>query len=148
MGLFNVFAYVAHDATFAASDMTALLLMDHFALLRDSLLTVLRLGLNDEVLENTQPLNYISRLEASFNDISDKLSMFFITHYSVVRDRMLVHAGVINRDISVYESDLSKFVRDKYSGAMPPGAGTAIEMFPVPPPGEGRWIFLTRGECC
>ena len=94
--------------------------MDRFALLRDSLLAVLRLGLNDEVPGNAEPLNRISHLEASFNEISNKFRRFLISHYSVVRGRMLVLAGVINRDIGVWESGLSTFVRDKYSGTMSP----------------------------
>ena len=56
----------------------------------------------------------ISHLEPLFNEISNKFRRFFITHYSVVRARMLVLASVINRDIGVRESDLSTFVRDKY----------------------------------
>ena len=106
--------------------------MDRFALLRDSLLTVLSLGLNDEVPEDAESLNRISHHKASFNEISNTFSRFLITHYSAVRGRMLVLAGVINRDIGVWESDLSTFVRDKYSGTMPPGASTGIEMFPLP----------------
>ena len=98
---FYVLVYVPRDATFAASDMTALPIMDRFAFLRDSLLTMLRLGLNDEVLGNTEPLNRISHLVASFNEISNKFRRFVITHYSAVRGRMLVLAGVINRDIGV-----------------------------------------------
>ena len=45
---------------------------------------------------------------------------------------MLVLAVVINREIGVWESDLSTFVRDKYSGTMPPGVSSVIEMFPLP----------------
>ena len=55
MSSFNVLVYVPRDATFAASDMTALPIMDHFAFLRDSLLTVLRLGLNDEAPKIRSP---------------------------------------------------------------------------------------------
>ena len=64
---FDVLAYVPRDAAFAASDMIALLIMDRFALLCNSLLTVLHLGLNYDVPENAEPLNCISHLEASFN---------------------------------------------------------------------------------
>ena len=46
MSSFDVLAYVPRDATFAASDMTALPPMDRFVFFRDSLMTVLRLGLN------------------------------------------------------------------------------------------------------
>ena len=45
---------------------------------------------------------------------------------------MLVLAGVINHDIGVWESDLSKFVCDKYSGTMTPGVSSVIEMFALP----------------
>ena len=96
------------------SNMTVLPLMNRFALLRDSTLTVLCLGLNDGVPKDAEPLNRISPLlEASFNEISNTFHRFRITYYSVVRGRMLL-AGVINRDIGVWESDLSTFVRDKY----------------------------------
>ena len=94
-------AYVPRDATFAAVDTTALSLMDRFALHRDSLLTVLRLSLNDEVPEDAEPLNRISHLVALFNEMSNKFHRLLITHYSVVRGRMLVLADVINRDIGV-----------------------------------------------
>ena len=67
MSSFNVLAYVPRDATFATSDKTALLFMDRFALLRYCLLIVLRLGLNDDVPKDAEPLNRISRLEISFN---------------------------------------------------------------------------------
>ena len=63
---------------------SVLLLMDGFALLRDSLLTMLRLGLSDEVFDDAEPLNYISRLDASFNEIYNNIRRFLITHYSVV----------------------------------------------------------------
>ena len=76
MSSFYVLVNVPRDATFAASDMTALPIMDRLAFLRDSLLTMLHLGLNDEVLENTEPLNRISHLEASFNEISNSSAGF------------------------------------------------------------------------
>ena len=107
--------------------------MDRFVLLCDSLLAVLRLGLNDDVPEDAEPLNRISHLEASFNEISNKFHRFFITHYSVVRGRMLVLGGIINHGIGVWESDLSTLVRDKYSGTMPPGSGTSSRCFLCPP---------------
>ena len=144
MSSFDVLAYVPRDATFAALDMTALPLMDHFALLRNYLLTVLRLGLNDEVPEDAEPLNRVSRLEASFKEISNKFRRFLITHYGVVRGRILVLADVINRDIGVWESELSTFVRHKYSETMPPGASTVIDMFP-PPTWKGMADFV-NGE--
>ena len=147
MSSFDVLAYVPRNATFAASDTTGLPLMGHFALLRDSLLNVLHLGLNDDILDNAEPLSRISHLEASFNETSNKFRRFLITHYSVVRGSMLVIAGVINRDIGVWESDLSTLVRDKYSGTMPPGVGTAIEKFPLPA-WEGMTDFLDGGKCC
>ena len=100
MSSFDVLAYMPRDATFAASDMTVLPVMDRFALLRDSLLTVLRLGLNDDASENAEPLNRISHLEASFNEISNKFRRLLITHHSAVQGSMLVLAGVINRDIA------------------------------------------------
>ena len=87
--------------------------MDRAVLLRDSLLTVLYLGINDHVPEDMEPLNCISRLEASFNEISTKFCRFLITHYSIVHRRMIMIAGVINRDIGAWKSDLSTFVRDK-----------------------------------
>ena len=124
MSSFDVLTYVPRVAIFGASDMTALPLADHFALLRDSLLTVVHLGLNGDVPEDAESLNRIYHLDASFNDISNKFRRFLIAHHSVVHGRMLVLAGAVNRDIGVWESDLSKFVRDKYSGTMPPGAGT------------------------
>ena len=62
LSLFDVLAYVPRDATFAALDMTAFQLMDRIAFLRDSLLTVLRTGLNDDVPEDAEPLNRIARL--------------------------------------------------------------------------------------
>ena len=64
-----------------------------------------------------------------------------ITHYSVVRGRMLILAGVINRDIGVWENSLSTFVRDKYSGTMPPRASTVIEI----PAWKGITDFDRRG---
>ena len=130
MSSFDVLTYVPREAIFAASDMTALPLTDHFALLRDSMITVVRLGLNDDVPEDAESLNCIFHLDASFNDISNKFRRFLVAHHSVIRGRMLVLAGAINRDIGVCESDLSKFVRDKYSGTMPRGAGTehVVEM--------------------
>ena len=140
--------YVPRDTTFAALDMTVLLLMDPFPLLRDSLLTVLRLGLNDDVPEDTKPLNRISRLEASFNEISNKFRMFFIPHYSVVGGSMIVFACAINRDVGVWERTLPTSVRDKYSGTMPPGGSAVIEMFPLPT-WKGVTDFVNeRGECC
>ena len=57
---------------------------------------------------------------------------------------MVVLAGVINGDIGVWESDLSTFVRDKYSGTMPPGA--IIEMSPLPAWNE-MTDFISGGEC-
>ena len=132
MSSFDVFAYVSHDANVAASDMTALPLMDRFALLRSSLLTVLRLGLNDDVPEDAEALNRISHLEASFSNISIMSRRFLITYYIVFRTRMLVLAGGISRDIGVWENDMSTFLRDKCSETMPPGAGTIIELFPSP----------------
>ena len=147
MSSFTVPAYVPHDAIFAASDMAALPLMDRFALLRDYLLTVLRLGLNDDVPKDAEPLDRVSHLVASFNEISNTFRRFLIAHYSVVRGRMRVVAGVINRDIGVWESDLSTLVRDKNSGATPPGASTVIEMFPLPAR-KGMTGLLTGGGCC
>ena len=91
---------------------------DPFILLRDSLLTVVRLGLNDDVPEDTESLNRISHL------VPNKFRRFLITHYSVFRGCILELAGAINRDIGVWESDLSKFVRDKFLETMPSGAGT------------------------
>ena len=132
MSSFGVLAYVPRDATFAASDMTALSLMDRFALLRDPLLTVLRLGLNNDVPEDTEPLNRVPHLEASFNEISNKFRRFLIAHYSVVCGRTLVFAAVINRYIGVWENDLSTFFRDKCPGIIPPEVGTVIEMFTLP----------------
>ena len=128
MSSFDVLVYVPRDATFSASDMTAFPLTDRFALLRDSLLTVPRLGLNDDVPGNAEPLNSILHLKASFNEIPNKFRRF----RSVVRGRMLVLTGVTNRDIGVWKSNLSTFMRDRYSGAMPPGADTAIDMLPLP----------------
>ena len=144
MSSFDVLASVPRDATFAASDMTVLPLMDRFALLRDSLLTVLRLGLNDDVPEDAEPLNPISHLEASFNEILNKFRRFLITHYSVARGRMLVLAGVINRDNGLWESDLSALVRDKYERTMPPGASTAIKIFSLPT-WKGMTNFVSGG---
>ena len=95
--------------------------------------------------EDAEPLNRISHHKASFNEISNKFSRFRITHYSVVRGRMLVLAGVINRDIGVWESDLSTFVRDTYSGTMPPGASTVIEVFPLPD-WKGMTYFINGGR--
>ena len=60
---------------------------------------------------------------------------------------MLVLAGVINRDIDVWESDLSTFVRDKYSGIMPSGASTVIEIFPLPAR-KGMAGFVNGVGCC
>ena len=132
MSSFDVFADVSRDVNITASNMTALPLMDHFALLRSSLLTVLRLGLNDAVPEDAEALNRISRLEASFSNISNMFRRFPVTYYIVVRTRMLVFAGGINRDIGVWENDLSTFLRDKCSGTLPLGAGTTIELFRRP----------------
>ena len=131
MSSFDVLAYVLRDATFAASNMTALPLVDRFAFLCDFLLIVLHLGLNDDVPKNTDPLNRISHFEVPFNEISNKFRRLLITHYSVLRGRMLVLAGIINCDIGVWESDLSTYLRDKYSGIMPPGTGNVVEMFPL-----------------
>ena len=147
MTSFDLFAYVPRDATFTASDMTALPPMDRFALLRDSLLTVLHLDLNNDVPEDAEPLNRISHLEASFNEISNKFRRFLTTYYSVVRGRMLVLAGAISRDIGVWESDLSTFVGVKYSGAMTPGASTVLEMFPLPA-WKGMTDFVNMGGEC
>ena len=61
----------------------------------------------------------ISHIEASFNEISNKFRRFLIMHYNVGRGRMLVLAGVINRDIGVWKSDLSTVVGKKYSGTIP-----------------------------
>ena len=60
------------------------------------------------------PSNRIYHLEASSKNISNNFRSFLITHYSVVRGRMLVLAVVNNHDIGVWESDLSTFVLDKY----------------------------------
>ena len=109
------------------------------------MLTALRFGLNGDVPEDAEPLNRIPHLEASFNEISDKIRRFLITHYRVVRGHMLVLAGVINRDIDVWESDLSTFVIDKCSGTMPPGASTVIEMLPLPA-WKGMTGFVDRGR--
>ena len=84
MSSFDVLTYVPRDASFAASDMTSLVPMNRFALLHDILLTVLRLGLNDDVPEDGESLNRISHLEASFNEIPTSFRRFLITHYSVV----------------------------------------------------------------
>ena len=89
-------------------------------------------GSQQIISSDAEPLNISSFPQASFNEISNKFSRFHITHYSIVHGRILVLAGVINRDIGVWESGLSTFVRDKYAGIMPPGAGTVIEMFPLP----------------
>ena len=132
MSSFYELEYVPRDAAFAASDMSALPLMNRFALLRDFLLTVLLLGLNDDVLEDAEPIHRSSYLEASFNEIAKKFRRFVITYYSVVRGCMPVLAGVNNCDISVWESDLSTFVRGKNSGIKPPGASTVIELFSLP----------------
>ena len=132
MSSFQVLAYVPRDATFAASDMTALPL-DHAASRPEY-----------DVPKYTEPLNRIYRLEPSFNEIFTKFSMVLLTHDSVVRScmlalagvlrgRMLVLAGAFNHDIGIRKSDLSIFVRDKCSGTMPPGAGTIVEMFLSPP---------------
>ena len=123
--------YVLRDATFAASDRTALPLLHRFGLLCDSLLSALRPGLNDGVREDAESLNRISRLEVSFNEISNKLCRFLITHYSVVCRCMLVLAAIIKNHIGVRTSDRSRFVLDKCSGTMPPGAGAVIEMSPL-----------------
>ena len=120
MSSFDVLAYVPRDATFAASDITDLPLMNRFTLRRDFLLTMLRLGLNDDIPEDAESLNRISHLEVSFKEISNKFRKFLIAHYSVVRGRMLVFAVVINRDIGRGETDLSTFVCDKYSGTILP----------------------------
>ena len=56
---------------------------------------------------------------------------------------MLVLAGVTNRDIGVWESGLSTFVRDKCSATMPPGVGAVIEMFPIPV-WKGMTDFVNR----
>ena len=65
----------------------------------------------------------------------------------VVSGRMLVLAGVINREIGVWYNGLSIFVRNKYSGIMPSGAGTVIDMFPLP-----AWkrvkLLLPGGDWC
>ena len=121
--------YVPRDANFAASNITVLPLMDRFAVFRDSSLTVLRLGLNDGVPKPGEPLSCIFHFEATFNEIFNKFRMLLITHYSVVRGCILVLAAVINRDIGVWGSGLSTFVRHEYSGTVPPGAGAVIEIF-------------------
>ena len=132
MRSFDVLAYLPRDATFTALDITSLPLMDHFALLCDVLLAVLCLGLNNDVPEDTETLNCISRLKASFNEISNKFRMFLFTRYWVIRGRMLVLAVVIQRDIGGWESDPTTLVRDKYSRTMPPGSSAVVEMFPLP----------------
>ena len=76
--------------------------------------------------------NCISYLKASFSEISKTFRKFLITHYSVVRGRMLVLASIINHDSSMWERGLSIFVREKYSQTMPLGADTVIAMFPLP----------------
>ena len=58
---------------------------------------------------------------------------------------MVVLAGVINCDIGVWESDLSTLVRDEFSGTMPPGAGTVIEMFPLSA-WKGMTDFVSGGR--
>ena len=85
MSSFDMLTYVSREVIFAASDMTPFPHTDPFILLRDSLLTFVRLGLNDDVLEDTESLNRISHLDASFNDIPNKFRRFLITHYSVFR---------------------------------------------------------------
>ena len=82
---------------FAASDLTALPLMDRFTLLRYSLLTVPRLDLNHGVPEDMEHLNRTYHIETSFNKIFNKFHRFLIMHCSVIRGRMLLLAGVINQ---------------------------------------------------
>ena len=106
--------------------MTVLPLIDRFALLRDSALTMLRLGLNGDILEDAEPVFLASRPRPTRSPASSAGS------YSEVRRRMLVLAGVINHDIGVWKINLPIFVRDKYSGTMPPGADTVIEMSTLP----------------
>ena len=101
MSSFDVLACVPPNATFAASDMTAFSLMDRLALLRDPLLTVLRLGLNNDVPEDAELLNRVPHLEVSFNEISNKFRRFLIAHYSAVCGRMFVFTAVISRYIGV-----------------------------------------------
>ena len=54
-------------------------------------------------------------------------------------------ADVINREIGVWKSDQSTSVRDKYSGTMPSGAGTVIEMFPLTA-WKGMMVFVHGGR--
>ena len=136
MSSFDVLAYVPHDAIFAAPDMTALPLVDQFALFPDFLLTVLRLVPNDDVPKDAEPLNRISHLAASFNEKSNKFRRFFITHYSVAPGLMVVLAGVINRDIGVWESNLSTFVRANIQEPCLQEPALSSRCF-LSPPGKG-----------
>ena len=146
MSTFHVLAYALRDATFAGSSMAALPLMDRCTLLHDSLRTALRIGRNGDAPNQVhmEPLRHTFHLVVSLSDISYESRRFFITYYSVVRGRMFVVAGVINLDIGVWENDLSTFMRGEYSGTIPPGAGTVIEMFPLLT-WKGRTGFVDRG---
>lgn len=119
ISLFDVFVYVPSDAEFSTSDMTDLPLVDQFAILQDSLLTVMRLVLNEDVPEYFQPLQSIACLDASFKDIADKFRSSLIIPHSAVRSQISVLTTLLNRDFGKWESDLSKFVRDIYSGTVP-----------------------------
>lgn len=70
-GSFDVFVYLPGDAAFPVSDMAALPLMDRFAVLRDSLTTVLHPGLNKDIHQDADPLRCIALLKAVFVAISD-----------------------------------------------------------------------------
>ena len=72
ISLFDVLAYGPRDATFAASDITALPLMGRFGLLYNSFLTGMRFSLNDDVPKVAESINRISRLEAWFNESSTR----------------------------------------------------------------------------
>lgn len=69
MSPFDVVVNVPRDATLASSDMAALPLMDRFSLPLDFLLTMLRLGIHDDVSEDAEPLARNSHLGASFSEI-------------------------------------------------------------------------------
>ena len=144
MSSLDELAYVRRDAILVASDMADLPLVYRFALHRDFLLTVLRLGVNDDVPENAEPLDSNSSLEASFSEISNKFRRFLIAHYGVTRGRMPVFAGVINRDIGLWESYLSAFMRGKDLGTMRPDTGAVVEMFTLPD-WKGMTCFVNGG---
>lgn len=83
----------------------------------------MRVGLNVDVPEHTEPFYRNFRVEFFFSAISYTFHRLLIIPHSVVCKNMPLLAAVINPDIGVWGSDLYSFVRDNYLGTGFPLSG-------------------------